>query len=54
MADSNGNASNKGRIEQVTGVVIDVVFEDQLPEIYSALEVKMPEAGNRPEMDLVC
>src|SRR5919108_6069692 len=54
MADSNSNGTNKGRIEQVTGVVVDVLFEDQLPEIYSALEIKVPEEGNRPAIDLIC
>src|ERR671937_638648 len=54
MADNNGNGTNKGRIEQVTGVVVDVLFEDQLPEIYHALEIKVPEEGNRPAIDLIC
>ena len=40
MADQNGNL---GRVEQVTGVVVDVVFPDQLPEIYSAVKVEVPE-----------
>src|SRR3954452_18942500 len=49
MAENeNGNASgdgvNDGRVEQVTGVVVDVVFPDKLPEIYSALKVNI-EAG---------
>ena len=58
MADTNGNATNKGRIEQVTGVVIDAVFPDQLPEIYSALEIEMTEGGADRDSDeattLVC
>jgi F-type H+/Na+-transporting ATPase subunit beta len=54
MADNNGNGTNKGTIEQVTGVVVDVLFEDELPEIYSALEIKVPEEGNRPAIDLIC
>jgi F-type H+-transporting ATPase subunit beta len=43
MAEENGNASkdgNVGRVEQVTGVVVDVAFPEQLPEIYSALTVR--------------
>jgi F-type H+/Na+-transporting ATPase subunit beta len=32
--------TNVGRIEEIQGVVIDVVFPEKLPEIYSALEVK--------------
>ncbi len=60
MADSNGNASgngkaaNVGRIESVTGVVVDAVFDDHLPEIYSALKIEVSEEGNRPPMDLTC
>jgi F-type H+/Na+-transporting ATPase subunit beta len=56
MADNNGNGSgpNTGKIEQVTGVVVDVLFEDELPEIYTALEIKVPEEGNRPAIDLIC
>src|SRR3989440_11171859 len=50
MADSNGNV---GRVEQVTGVVVDAVFEDELPEIYSALKIEVPEDEGRPGMDLV-
>ena len=31
----NGNGTNKGTVEQVIGVVIDAVFPDKLPEIYT-------------------
>jgi F-type H+-transporting ATPase subunit beta len=40
MAESNGNGTNVGRVEQVTGVVIDVVFPDHLPEIFSAVTIE--------------
>ena len=33
MAESNGNGSNVGSVEQVTGVVIDAVFPDTLPDL---------------------
>src|SRR3989339_1538414 len=33
---------NKGHIQQIIGVVVDVKFADKLPEIHSALEVKLP------------
>ena len=33
---------NKGKISQVIGPVVDVEFEKELPEIYSALEVQLP------------
>ena len=51
MAEQNGNV---GRVEQVTGVVIDAVFPDELPEIYSAVKVEIPEGDGRAGMDLVC
>ncbi len=51
MAEGNGNV---GTVEQVTGVVVDAFFPDKLPEIYHALEIAMPPAGDRPEMNLVC
>jgi F-type H+/Na+-transporting ATPase subunit beta len=57
MADTNGNGdgTNIGRVESVTGVVVDAVFDDgHLPEIYSALQIKVSGEGNRPEMDLIC
>ncbi len=34
---------DKGKISQIIGVVIDVVFKGELPEIYNALEVKTPD-----------
>src|SRR5215208_2661356 len=58
MADSNGNGSsdgaNVGRVEQVTGVVVDALFPDELPEIYSALEIDIPESEARSAMSIVC
>ena len=39
MSESNG--ANVGRVEQVTGVVVDAVFPDKLPEIYSAVKIEM-------------
>jgi len=55
MAETNGNGNEKnlGSVEQVTGVVVDVVFPDKLPEIYHALKIEVPEDEGRPEMDLV-
>ena len=34
--------TNKGQVQQIIGVVVDVKFPDNLPEIHSALETKMP------------
>jgi len=33
---------NKGTINQIIGVVADVQFKEKLPDLYSALETKMP------------
>jgi hypothetical protein len=54
MADNGSNGNNQGRVEQVTGVVIDAVFPDELPEIYSALNINIPEGEGRQELNLVC
>jgi F-type H+/Na+-transporting ATPase subunit beta len=56
MAEENGkgNGNNVGRVEQVTGVVVDAVFPDELPEIYTALKIEIAEGNGRAEMDLVC
>src|SRR4051794_33554482 len=50
MAD-NGN-KNVGRVEQVTGVVIDVVFPDHIPEIFHALKIEIQPEGGRTEGEL--
>jgi F-type H+/Na+-transporting ATPase subunit beta len=42
MSD-NGSRTNTGTIIEIKGVVIDAVFPDQLPEIYSALEIDVPQ-----------
>ncbi|HEX6458668.1 MAG TPA: F0F1 ATP synthase subunit beta [Thermoleophilaceae bacterium] len=60
--ESTGNGSNGksagavGRVEEVAGVVIEAVFpDDQLPEIYNALEIEMPSPeGNGETHTLVC
>lgn len=41
MAENgNGAGQNIGRVEQVTGVVVDAVFPNGLPEIYSAIVIE--------------
>src|SRR5882757_411810 len=58
MAESNGanggNGTNVGRVEQVTGVVIDDVFPDTLPEIYSAVTIETGGDGDGEPTELVC
>src|SRR6195256_3246132 len=52
MAESNG--SNVGRVEQVTGVVVDAVFPEQLPGIYSAVKIEMAGDADNEATELVC
>src|SRR6476659_229940 len=55
MAESNGNGTNVGRVEQVTGVVIDAVFPDKLPEIFSAVTIETSGGdGDGESAVLVC
>jgi F-type H+-transporting ATPase subunit beta len=44
-----------GKVEEITGVVIEAVFPEDLPEIYNAVEISMPplEEGGDP-ITLVC
>ncbi|HEY7196857.1 MAG TPA: F0F1 ATP synthase subunit beta [Gaiellaceae bacterium] len=46
----NGNV---GKIVEIKGVVIDAVFPGDLPEIYNALRIEVPEADGRPAVDLI-
>ena len=41
MTESKKDAPNTGRVVEVKGVVIDVAFGDQLPEVYNALEIEI-------------
>ena len=45
MAKSNGSTENVGSLIEIKGVVVDAVFPEQLPEIYSALSIERPEGG---------
>jgi F-type H+/Na+-transporting ATPase subunit beta len=47
----NGNV---GRVEDVRGVVLDIGFPDQLPEIFHALRIDVPAEESRTEMSLIC
>jgi F-type H+/Na+-transporting ATPase subunit beta len=57
LPDSNENGSSKqnvGTIEQVTGVVVDALFTDELPEIYSALTIDLDRGDDKGSTTLVC
>src|SRR3954453_14607456 len=45
------DGKNVGRIEEITGVVIEAVFPDELPEINSAITIKRPDANRAEEME---
>jgi F-type H+/Na+-transporting ATPase subunit beta len=42
---TNGSAQNRGTLLEIKGVVVDAVFPETLPEIYSALAIERPDGG---------
>ena len=48
-ANGDAGALNIGRIEEIQGVVIEVVFPDRLPEINHAITVSRPSAAAEEE-----
>ena len=44
---------NVGKIVEIKGVVIDAVFHGELPSIYNALRIEVPEQDGRPAVDLI-
>src|SRR5437868_2991736 len=55
MPDTSGNPSshNVGKVLEIKGVVIDAVFPDRLPEIYTALRITAPAQDGGQPIDLV-
>ena len=47
------NGQNVGKIIEIKGVVIDALFTEQLPQIYSALRIQLPERPEGPAVDLI-
>jgi F-type H+-transporting ATPase subunit beta len=45
--------ANVGKVVEIKGVVVDAVFPDRLPAIYSALRIEVAGADGRPGIDLV-
>jgi len=43
MPENGATSTNTGRIIEIKGVVIDAVFADRLPEIYTALAIDVPQ-----------
>ena len=52
MEAGTATKQKTGRIEQITGVVIEAAFPEGLPEIYNAIEVDIEEKGEK--RTLVC
>jgi F-type H+/Na+-transporting ATPase subunit beta len=44
---------NVGKLIEIKGVVIDAFFPDELPEIYTALRISVPERDGSPSIDLI-
>jgi F-type H+/Na+-transporting ATPase subunit beta len=54
MPDQNrGQKQNVGKVIEIKGVVIDAVFTDQLPEIYTALRIELPERDGQAAINLI-
>jgi F-type H+/Na+-transporting ATPase subunit beta len=45
MAQNGGSSDNVGQLIEIKGVVVDVVFPNRLPEIYSALRITRPDGS---------
>jgi F-type H+/Na+-transporting ATPase subunit beta len=50
MADTNQNV---GKVLEIKGVVIDAVFPERLPEIYTALRITVPPQDGGEPVDLI-
>ena len=47
MSDTGAPSTNTGRIVEIKGVVIDAVFTERLPQIYTALEIEIAEGDGQ-------
>src|SRR5256712_10692779 len=50
---TNGTNATAGKIVEIKGVVIDVVFSGELPEIYSALRIEVPAQEDQETRTLI-
>ncbi|HET7744500.1 MAG TPA: F0F1 ATP synthase subunit beta [Gaiellaceae bacterium] len=50
MSDNGTQGTNTGRVIEIKGVVLDAVFSERLPEIYTALsiEIQRPDGTTEP------
>jgi hypothetical protein len=42
--------TNTGRVIEIKGVVLDAVFSERLPEIYTALEIEVARPGGNTDV----
>ena len=42
-------ASSTGKVTQIMGAVVDVAFDRELPEVYTALTLTNPVISDQPE-----
>jgi F-type H+-transporting ATPase subunit beta len=47
------SSKNVGKIVEIRGVVVDAVFHEELPAIFHALRIQVPEKEGRPAVDLI-
>ncbi|MDX6409138.1 MAG: F-type H+/Na+-transporting ATPase subunit beta [Gaiellaceae bacterium] len=50
---TNGTKARTGKIVEIKGVVIDVAFSGDLPEIYSAVRIDVPAQGGQEARSLI-
>src|SRR5713226_6380812 len=53
MAENGEPAQNVGKVIEIKGVVIDAVFTERLPEIYTALRIDMPASAEQEAHALI-
>jgi F-type H+/Na+-transporting ATPase subunit beta len=47
LSENASSGTNSGRIVEIKGVVIDAVFTERLPQIYTALEIEIAEGDGQ-------
>jgi F-type H+/Na+-transporting ATPase subunit beta len=47
LSENGSPGTNSGRIVEIKGVVIDAVFAERLPQIYTALEIEIAEGDGK-------
>src|SRR5438093_1313838 len=53
MSSTDKNGKNVGTIVEIKGVVLDAVFPDQLPQLFSALRISVPSQDGGSAVELV-